>query len=719
MKKIFYLVPCACFLFAENTQTEKTQHALKNLKLEHILTQEKAITQGTSFQSEDVFNNAGSRSVVSSKQLKESGYNTVEQALQNVPGVQIRDTSGTGILPKIELRGFGGAGNGHSNTGMLLLDGNTVYGGPYSNVELAIFPITFQMVDHIDIIKGGASVQYGPNTFSGVINFISKEIPKKWTNQIAQRTIFWSKDTGEPYNSKAGLANNILYDTFLRSGGMIGEHFGIQAQVNIIGGQSFREDSNTKIENYKLDAIYKVNPNHIFKGFYQYYYYHAKSPGSLSTKDYYANRLQNLHPRDFNSGVAKRMGVNYNWFFGSKEEFEGSFNLNYYFHDMTRNFALDSDFNKLTNGVPLYGKILRENIRRYVVNMLEPKVNFNIITKGLKQQIVFGMRYTSETIFYNIYRNGKADPKNGKDTNYYNNYWAFYISDNFKFFGDTLSINPGLRYVFLNPRYVNFKNTKNLGIINKTSNQFNPALSISYKPIKNINIYANYQRSFLPPQLGDMMGTNFDVTQTFQSTEAGIRYLFSKYGSINVNYFAIFADNYRIGRFAQGQYGISAISQGVEVELYLTPVRDLQFHFAYSFTDARVSSHSKHGDIDIYGKFLPYISPQHFSFDVIYAIPKFATLGASGYYYSKSYSDILNTLKENLAGTAGQLPDYFVFNVQISRTLWKQGNRSIEGSISANNLFNAKYYFRGIGTSPIGRQPAPGRSITVYVSYKF
>ncbi|MGN8487510.1 tonB dependent receptor family protein, partial [Helicobacter pylori] len=30
-----------------------------------------------------------------------------------------------------------------------------------------------------------------------------------------------------------------------------------------------------------------------------------------------------------------------------------------------------------------------------------------------------------------------------------------------------------------------------------------------------------------------------------------------------------------------------------------------------------------------------------------------------------------------------------------------------------------KYYFRGIGTSPTGREPAPGRSITAYLNYEF
>ncbi len=90
-----------------------------------------------SWQSEEVRNSTSSRTVISNKELKKTGNLNIENALQNVPGIQIRDATGTGVLPKISVRGFGGGGNGHSNTNMILVNGIPVYGGPYSNIELA------------------------------------------------------------------------------------------------------------------------------------------------------------------------------------------------------------------------------------------------------------------------------------------------------------------------------------------------------------------------------------------------------------------------------------------------------------------------------------------------------------------------------------------------------------------------------------------------------
>ena len=698
-KSLLYL----CCLSAVLAQDQKIQDNM----LDSITTSDTSM-DGTSWKSEDVKNNAGSRTILSNMQLTKTAQGTIDSALQTIPGIQVRDYSGAGILPKLEFRGFGGAGNGHSNTGLILLDGNNVYGGPYSNIELALFPVNFMMVDHIDYIKGGASVQYGPNTFGGVLNVISKPISENWESIIAERITFWDNDTGVFHSQNGNFASNALYDTYLKTGGMINEHFGIDLQADVIGGQSFRENTPTEVQNYMVRGIYKINPNHIFNAFYQYYNYYAKDAGALSPTQYHQNRFQNLRPNQLNSGTAQRTGLTYNWFFGSGENFDGNFSFNYYFHNVLRNFRIDDQYNQVEAQA---GTTITDNIRKFIVHTVEPKVNFNITSGSIKQNIIIGGRFVYEGVQQATFRNAMRNPT-GKDKTYKNQYYAFYISDEIKLW-DTLTINPGLRYEFLDTGLV--------GVSSKsTSNQFNPAVSISYKPIKDIIIYANYSRSFLPPQTGDITGLDFPYITGFQNAEGGVRYFISSNFSINANYFAIFADNYRIGRFATDN-GISAISQGAEIELYASPVNGLNIHASYTFTDARVSNHkiNPSSQQDIYGKLLPYVSPHSFNFDISYDIPKFATIGISGFYYSKSYSDILNTKAETADGKAGELPDYFVFNAQISRTLWKQGKQKIDASIAVNNIFNANYYFRGIGTSPAGRQSAPGRSVVFFVSYAF
>ncbi len=306
-----------------------------------------------SWQSEEVRDSTSSRTVISNKQLKKTGNLNIENALQNVPGIQIRDATGTGVLPKISVRGFGGGGNGHSNTNMILVNGIPIYGGPYSNIELAIFPVTFQSVDRIDVIKGGTSVQYGPNTFGGVVNIITKEIPKEWENQAAERITFWGrsstggfvdpKEKGKPLAQTLG--NQMLYNTYARTAGMLGKHIGISAQANWINGQGFRQTAPTGVQNYLLDAIYKINPSNTFKAYYQYYKYNSYHPGTLSAQDYAYNRFINERPDNQDGGRAKRFGIVYQNYFGDPDSgVGGDFKFTYFTHDMSRDFGFSNQY---------------------------------------------------------------------------------------------------------------------------------------------------------------------------------------------------------------------------------------------------------------------------------------------------------------------------------------------------------------------------------------
>ncbi|PAF53713.1 ligand-gated channel [Helicobacter sp. 13S00482-2] len=697
------------------------QDSTKDYTLQKIeASAERADSAPESWNSEEVKNYTGSRTVISNKQLKQAANQTVDEALQNIPGVQIRDFSGTGVLPKISFRGFGGAGNGHSNTGMILLDGVPVYGGPYSNLELAIFPVTFEAVDRIDVIKGGASVQYGPNTFGGVINIITKDIPNEWQNQISERITFWGKDTGSTFRKNGEpVANNMLYDTYLKTGGMINDHFGIQAEANYVGGQSFRESSDTQVQNYMLKGIYKINAENNIKMYYQYYSYFAKTPGSLSAEDYAIDRFQNRRQDESSDGVAKRFGVTYTNYFGDTDQIGGNFTFTYFNHDMTRNFTVNDRYNTIATGYDKSSSAT-DNIRRFVVNGVEPKLNMSINSGVLKQNIIAGARFLTEDIYGHGYKTTYAtgileDPK---PYVLRNNYTALYLSDEFSFLEGMLSITPGLRYELLNyTKDLTVKATEKTTTTHRLDNQFNPAINIGFKPIKDLILYANYTRSFLPAQTGDIDGTDKNYVTNFQTLEGGGRYAINEMFSMNANYFAIFADNYKIGKFATEP--VSAISQGVELEAYYSPIENLTFHAAYTYTNAVIANdkQTKSG-VAIKGKELPYVSPHQFVLDGIYTIGK-TNFGVSSYFYSSSYTDILNTVDENTALTAGKLPWYWVWNAQVSRTLWKSGRQSIQGSLAMNNIFNMKYYFRGIGVSPAGRQPAPGRSVSVYVSYNF
>ncbi|GAA7216354.1 TonB-dependent receptor family protein [Helicobacter pylori] len=740
-----------------------------------------------SWQSEEVRNSTSSRTVISNKELKKTGNLNIENALQNVPGIQIRDATGTGVLPKISVRGFGGGGNGHSNTGMILVNGIPIYGAPYSNIELAIFPVTFQSVDRIDVIKGGTSVQYGPNTFGGVVNVITKEIPKEWENQAAERITFWGRSSngnfvdpeekGKPLAQTLG--NQMLFNTYGRTAGMLGKYIGISAQGNWINGQGFRQNSPTKVQNYLLDAIYKINATNTFKAYYQYYQYNSYHPGTLSAQDYAYNRFINERPDNQDGGRAKRFGIVYQNYFGDPDrKVGGDFKFTYFTHDMSRDFGFSNQYQSVYMSsqnkiLPFKGKgeisaknpncglysysdtnspcwQFFDNIRRFVVNAFEPKLNLVVNTGKVKQTFNMGMRFLTEDLYRrSTTRKNPSVPNNGSgfdagtSLNNFNNYTAVYASDEINFNNGMLTITPGLRYTFLNYEKKDappFKAGQTGKTIKDRYNQLNPALNIGYKPIKDWLFYFNYQRSYIPPQfsnIGSFVGTSTDYFQIFNVMEGGSRYYFTNQVSFNANYFVIFANHYFTGRYGDNKEPVNARSQGVELELYYTPIRGLNLHAAYTFIDANITSHTmvtnpanpKGPKKDIFGKKLPFVSPHQFILDASYTYAK-TTIGLSSFFYSRAYSDVLNTVPfiqyaptiKNGAittKTAGMTPWYWVWNLQISSTLWERKKQSVNASLQINNIFNMKYWFSGIGTSPNGKEAAPPRSITAYVSYNF
>ncbi|WP_104747534.1 TonB-dependent receptor plug domain-containing protein [Helicobacter cetorum] len=65
----------------------------------------------TSWRSKKVKNHAGSRSVISNKSLKKNANQNIPESLQNIPGIQVYDTLGTGTNFNYSVRGIRGLPN--------------------------------------------------------------------------------------------------------------------------------------------------------------------------------------------------------------------------------------------------------------------------------------------------------------------------------------------------------------------------------------------------------------------------------------------------------------------------------------------------------------------------------------------------------------------------------------------------------------------------------
>src|SRR3954452_2563745 len=108
--------------------------------------------------------------VVTAKQIAESGARTVPDLLRLVAGVNVRWNP---MMQTIDIRGFGE--NPFSNRILLLIDGSPYNSGDTGGLPLSpafdFFPI--QNIKRVEIVRGPGSSLYGENAFWGVINIVT------------------------------------------------------------------------------------------------------------------------------------------------------------------------------------------------------------------------------------------------------------------------------------------------------------------------------------------------------------------------------------------------------------------------------------------------------------------------------------------------------------------------------------------------------------------
>jgi outer membrane cobalamin receptor len=117
-----------------------------------------------------VLESPSSISVISAQQIADSGATDVAQVISGQPGVTVNDYGATGALKNVSLRGS------TSSQVLVLLDGVRLNSSRDGAVDLSSIPM--EIIDHIEIVRGGESAFYGSSAIGGVINIITRKAEK-------------------------------------------------------------------------------------------------------------------------------------------------------------------------------------------------------------------------------------------------------------------------------------------------------------------------------------------------------------------------------------------------------------------------------------------------------------------------------------------------------------------------------------------------------------
>ncbi|WP_462177657.1 TonB-dependent receptor family protein [Pseudoalteromonas gelatinilytica] len=155
----------------------------------------------------------GSATFIGEQELEKFEYTDISRVLSAVPGVYVQEEDGYGLRPNIGMRG---TGTGRNDKISVMEDGVLVAPAPYSAPSAYYFP-TMGRMESIEVLKGAASVKYGPRTTGGVLNLVSRSLPTKGSKGLLNAELgsdgFYKGHAyfGKKKNNAAGLVEVFTY----------------------------------------------------------------------------------------------------------------------------------------------------------------------------------------------------------------------------------------------------------------------------------------------------------------------------------------------------------------------------------------------------------------------------------------------------------------------------------------------------------------------------
>ncbi|AGG33073.1 TonB-dependent receptor, plug [beta proteobacterium CB] len=235
--------------------------------------------------------------VITREEISNSSSNNIPDVLSQIGGLNVRSTNGgqLNLDATVDIGGFGPTAN--SNT-LVLVDGQRINPIDSSGVNWESIPI--DSIERIEILQGGASVQYGNGAVGGVINIITNGNRSK----LNQASLTYG-------SFGTAIANAIVRDS-------IGQTT-YQVTANTSNTQGWRQNSAANA--YAMDA--KVTQSFggldkIYTDFF-YAYTNAQNPGAtvgqVGSGDPQAAKFNNVGSNSSTSNSGIR--------FGGTKDFQG------------------------------------------------------------------------------------------------------------------------------------------------------------------------------------------------------------------------------------------------------------------------------------------------------------------------------------------------------------------------------------------------------------
>ncbi|WP_445713381.1 TonB-dependent receptor family protein [Flavobacterium sp.] len=668
--------------------------------------------------------------------------NNAREVFSRIPGVTVWENEGSGIQINVGVRGLSPNRSWELNTRQNGYDiSSDVFGYPeaYYNPPL-------EAVESLELIRGGASLQFGPQ-FGGMLNYVLKRETKKEFS-------FETQNTTGSYN---------LMSSYNAIGGKVGK-FSYYAYNHSRSADGWRENSQYKVRNSHVFLEYAFTEKTKLSAEYTNMDYQMQQAGGLTDEQFNNNPRQSFRERNwfgtpwnvfalnFDTKINDKFSSNTKLFGLIAERNSVGFTATLNNPDAINLATNDYDNRRVDRDSYQNFGMENRNLYRYKLGNIENNLAFGIrLYKANTNRKQNGLGTTGSDFNLNI------DGKYQRDLDFNTKNVALFFENQFKL-TENFSATPGMRY-----EYINSTGSGRFGIISGNDVPFEEkeisrskplfGLGLEYK-LGTTNIYANITQAYrpvlfsdiTPPAVTDQIDPNLKDASGFNA-DLGYRGTFKNYLNFDFSLFYLSYNN-RIGGVRQ--FVNNDPTEGTF--LYRTNLGETINKGIEGFANLNVTRffevENRLGNIDLFAT-ISFIDSRYTDFKIYSAsgtapnvvitennlkgnrvenAPRYIHnfgLGWNKNNFSatlqykmsgKIYTDANNTVTPSANGVTGLLDKYNVLDLSAEYKFLK--NYNLRGGI--NNLTDEMYATRRAGGYPgPGILPGEGRTFFLSIGAKF
>lgn len=426
---------------------------------------------------EDLTRLTGSVVIIDREQLELIQPLSTEDALRRVPGVNTKSEEETSIVSNVGIRGLSAS----ESKSLILEDGVPVAPGLFIGNERYFNP-RIQRVDSIEVLKGSASLRYGPSTIGGVINYQTK-----------------TPDDGVKVSARVGSFNT--REGTVEAGGRSASGDAFAGLVATQARSDGFMDKDYEMTDIMAKAGIAFNDAHMVGLKFSWYENDANiSYRGLLLDDYRAGRTYNPAPDDY--FLTDRIGfdLNYQWRINDR----ATLKTLAYWSEVTRDYWRYNVDTEASNaaGRWVYTDDLTGNNRSFERYGIETRLTLEHALFGFANEAEFGLRLMEEEANDTRIRATRAADRTGTNDRHRvdsADSIAGYVQNRF-IINERLAVTPGLRVESYEQERVVL--TQNNASESTSNTEFLPGIGATFELTPSAQLYGGVYRAFSPASNG-------------------------------------------------------------------------------------------------------------------------------------------------------------------------------------------------------------------------